>query len=80
MRLHCPAEEPLSLYMKNCTVTARTGYEEIPFIEGEHVKSVRLEQVAVQGFKAPNVICEPPCEVVKTKISGIAPRKERGTI
>ena len=65
MRLNCPAEEPLSLYMRDCTVTARSGHEGIPFVEGERVKRVVLERVVFQSFKEPCVICEPPCDVTK---------------
>lgn len=64
MRLNCPAEEPLSLVMRDCFVAARKGYEDLPLVEGEHVKRIVLERVSMENFKAPEIRCKPETEIV----------------
>ena len=65
MRLTCPAEEPLSLAVRNCLITAREGFAEIPLIEGEHVAKIELERVSLRGFQNAAILCEPKAEVIQ---------------
>ena len=64
MRLSCPEEEPMALYMKDCTVIARDGYQNINFIEGKNVSRVCLENVAIHGLSSRDIVCEPQAEVI----------------
>ncbi len=59
MKLTCPKEEPLSLSMRDCIVIGREGYRDIPFIEGQNVRSVALERVTFKNLSAPEILCEP---------------------
>ena len=65
MRLTCPAEEPLSLSVRDCLITAREGFAEIPLIEGEHVAKIELERVSLRGFQNAAILCEPKAEVIQ---------------
>ncbi|MBQ8356531.1 MAG: right-handed parallel beta-helix repeat-containing protein [Clostridia bacterium] len=64
MRLECPAEEPLSIQLRSCTVIAREGYEQIAFITGNNIKKIELENVSINNLKNPAIICEPQAETV----------------
>jgi len=64
MRLDCPEDEPLKLLrMKNCTVTGREGFEEIPLVTGTNVKRIELENVSIKNLTNPEILCEPRAEV-----------------
>ena len=67
MRLEAPEEEPLSLRMKNCLISARDGYEEIPFSTGTNVKAMELENVSFANFTNPESLCEPVAEGIVIK-------------
>ena len=60
----CPENEPLSFYMKNCTVTPRVGFENMAFLDGQNMKRVELEGVTLDGFSDPKIICQPDAEIV----------------
>ena len=62
-RLTSPKDEPLTLIMKNCRVTAREGFENEPLIEGFHLKKVVLEGTKFENFNDPTVLCSPACEI-----------------
>jgi len=59
MQLDCPEEEPMTLRMKDCTVTPREGCEQIGFIVGKNVKTIELERVLPKGFSDPKITCDP---------------------
>lgn len=61
--LSCPEEEKLSFVMRNCTVTPREGFEDLPFLQGENVGKIELHKVSLAGFSAPEICC-PGAEVV----------------
>ncbi len=67
VRLNCPPNEPLTLCMKDCTVTPRKGFEDIPFLEGENIKRITLTRVTVKGFANPKILCDPQTELLITK-------------
>ncbi|MBQ8850420.1 MAG: right-handed parallel beta-helix repeat-containing protein [Clostridia bacterium] len=58
IRSTCPEDEPLTLNMKNCYVSAREGYEEIPFMTGKNVKAVRLENVCFENLTNAEILCD----------------------
>lgn len=64
MRLNCPPEEPFSLYMKDCKIVGREGFEEIELIVGENVKTIELENVTVEKLTNQQILCEPQAHVV----------------
>ncbi len=62
----CPENEPLSITLKNCTVKAREGAEDHPFLSGKNVRALTLDNVLVEGFDAQKIECTPvPTVVVK---------------
>ena len=63
LRLDCPADEPLSLRMEGCTVTAREGFEGIEFLSGKNVALVELVHTDLQRFDDPKISCEPAAKI-----------------
>lgn len=63
MQLNCPENEPLSLNMKNCSVSARKGFEEIDFINGKNIKKIELDNLRLKNFTSPEIVCEPQPEI-----------------
>ena len=58
MRLQCPEEEPLSLFMTDCRIRPRAGYEDIPLIRGKNLREVSLLRVDTAGFTDPKILTE----------------------
>lgn len=56
----CPDSETLAITLKNCTVKAREGAEDHPFLSGKNVRSMTLENVTVEGFDIEKIECAPP--------------------
>lgn len=65
-RLSSPENEPLTLTMKNCTVTAREGYENEPLIVGHNIKKLVFEGTKFENFNDPTALCTPICEIEST--------------
>ncbi|MBO7176879.1 MAG: right-handed parallel beta-helix repeat-containing protein, partial [Clostridia bacterium] len=59
IQLTCPEEEPLTLRMTDCAVIGREGYADIPFIEGQNLKSVALSRVTFEKGATSAILCEP---------------------
>ena len=53
--------------MKNCTITPRAGFEDKVFLNGKNLKRVELENVTLDGFTDPKIVCQPDAEVVIRK-------------
>lgn len=65
MRLNCPEEDPLNLLqMKNCTVTGRRGFEDIPLITGTNVKKLELNHVTIKNLSNPEILCDPKIKII----------------
>ena len=56
----CPDNETLAITLKNCTVKARKGAENQPFLSGKNVRSMTLENVTTEGFDIEKIECAPP--------------------
>ena len=65
MKLDCPEDERLSLYMKDCTVSARQGYDGIKLIEGKNIRSIELDRVEDGNLLSPEIDC---CENTKITV------------
>lgn len=63
MNLEFPKEEPLSLYMKYCTVVGREGYEDINFIVGNNVATVDLDHILFENLQGPKIVCDPNTKI-----------------
>ncbi|MBQ8408812.1 MAG: hypothetical protein IJY39_08115 [Clostridia bacterium] len=70
-RLSSPANEPLTLIMKNCKVTAREGFENEALIEAHNLKKIVLDGTTFENFNDPTVACTPDCEIVSTNSTAI---------
>lgn len=57
LELTSPIDEPLTLRMKNCVVTPREGFENIPFIIGENIEKIELVGTTLEKFAAPDILC-----------------------
>ncbi len=64
IRTDSPENEPLSVTMKNCTVTAREGADGNPFAEGKSLRSITLENVRAEGFDICDIRYEPAPEII----------------
>ena len=58
MQLICPEEEPLTLRLRECTVIARKGFEQIAFLTGKNVAAVETERVSFINMENPSVTVE----------------------
>ena len=58
----CP-DEPIDIAFKNCTISARTGSENVSVIEGEVVKSITFDKVSFENYSSPTVKCTDECRV-----------------
>ena len=67
MKLECPKEEPLTLYMKDCTVVGREGYEDINFIVGNNIATVDLDHILFENLQAPKIVCDPSTKITIKK-------------
>jgi len=64
IHLKCPQSEPLNyLQLKNCTITVRKGFEQISLIEGENVKEIKCENIVLENFENPKIVCMPKPEI-----------------
>ena len=54
---------PLSFCIKDSTVIARKGCEEIAFAEMQDCKELSLENVTLENFNDPRVVCSKDCNV-----------------
>jgi hypothetical protein len=45
--------------MTDCAVIGREGYADIPFIEGQNLKSVALSRVTFEKGATSAILCEP---------------------
>ena len=43
--------------MRNCAVRPEEGYEDIPFLLGDKLREVRLENVLLDGYSDPRAVC-----------------------
>ena len=59
-----PEQEPMSLRMKNCTITPREGFVQMPFLTGENLQTVQLEYTDLSAFENPQILCKPQPEIV----------------
>ena len=60
----CPDNETLAITLKNCTIKAREGAQDHPFLAGKNVRSLVLENVSAEGFDVNKIECIPaikPC-------------------
>ncbi len=63
IRTDSPENEPLSVTMKNCTVTAREGAESNAFAAGKNLRSIMLENMKVKGFDIESIDFNPKPEI-----------------
>lgn len=59
----CPDGEPMTVTFKDCSLTAREGYENIDLINGTGMRSIVFDGVTLEGFASPTVVCNAECEV-----------------
>ena len=57
--LWCPENEPLTLNMTDCAITARAGSEDKALFDGRFVKEINLTNVSIEGFENPHATMEP---------------------
>ena len=59
MLLSAPTEEPLTLRMLDCTLSAADAGGTLPLLSGTNVKDVVLERVKLYGFSADEIDAQP---------------------
>ena len=60
----CPDGEPMTVTIKDCKITVKQGFEGTGLIVGKGMRKFELENVSIEGFTAPYIVCNPECEVV----------------
>lgn len=63
LNIHGDANEPLTLTMRNCTVTARPGAGNQAAVSARNFRAIRLENTVWKGFARPRVVAHTPGEV-----------------
>ena len=56
IRTDSPENEPLSVTMKHCTVSAREGAEHNAFAAGKNLRSITLKDVKIKGFDNTDIL------------------------
>ena len=56
----CPADEPLYLTLRNCTVSPREGSEDMTLITATGVGGIYLDGVRFVGFTDPHILTDAP--------------------
>ena len=60
----CPDGEPMTVTIKNSKIIAKPGYEDKKLFIARGMRKIELENVSIEGFTAPTIVCNPECEVV----------------
>ncbi|MBR4866182.1 MAG: right-handed parallel beta-helix repeat-containing protein [Clostridia bacterium] len=55
--------EPLTLTLKNCSLSPREGFESIPLATAIHHKAINLTDVRTEGFTDPVILDQTPGEI-----------------
>ncbi len=63
LNIHGDANEPLTLTMRNCTVTARPGAGNQAAVSARNFRAIRLENTVWKGFARPRVVAHTPGEI-----------------
>lgn len=63
MQVYGDAAEPLTLTIKDSTISAREGDEKEAFIDATNFERIHLENVSIEGYEKPTVICRSQGEV-----------------
>ena len=58
--IDCPAEEPLKVTLRHCTLSPKEGYEDVPLITAHGLGELRLEGVRLLGFTDPHILTDKP--------------------
>lgn len=61
--IHGAAEEPMVFEMENCDITIRSGFEDVPFLDGIDFGTVKLTDVKVHGIDHPRIVKHTPGDV-----------------
>ena len=60
----CPDGEPMTVTIKNSKIIAKPGYEDKKLFVARGMRKIELENVSIEGFTDPTIVCNPECEVV----------------
>ena len=60
----CPDGEPMTVTIKNSKIIAKAGYEDKKLFVARGMRKIELENVSIEGFTTPTIVCNPECEVV----------------
>ena len=59
----CPEGEPMTVTFKDCKITAKAGFEGANLFDGKGMRKIELENVTIEGYTDPTVVCNSECEV-----------------
>lgn len=62
--LYCDKDEPCTLKIIDCSISARKGFENSAFMHADSFKQVYLENVKVTGYSDPTILSKTEGEVV----------------
>ena len=74
--IHGSAEEPITFELENVEVSAREGYEEIPFMDLRDFKTISMENVTLRNFSNPRIIARTEGAVVGNSALPVVPFEE----
>lgn len=74
--IHGDANEPIDFQMKNVTITAREGFEDVAFMNATNYSRIAFENVTVEGYTAPTANLHTKGEVTLTNTTPITLNEE----
>jgi len=62
--LYCDEKEPCTLKLIDVEISAREGFEDVPFMHAEHFKQIYFDNVTVTGYSHPTILSKTEGEVI----------------
>lgn len=70
-------KEPLTLTLKNVSISPRNGFESINFIESKHCDTINLSNVSLNGFNAPAIVTCTQTDIVAENSTPVIIKNEK---
>jgi hypothetical protein len=62
--LYCDENEPCTLRLEDVEISAREGFENVPFMHAQHFKQIYFDNVTVTGYTDPVILTKTEGEVI----------------
>lgn len=69
--IHGDADEPIDFALKNVTITAREGFEDVAFMDATNYRRISFDNVTVSGYHEPVMVLHTKGEISSTGTTDI---------